>query len=153
MEEGTSIEVRRIRLEDRVEWLPLWNAFFAFHGRELPAAITALAFERLCDPAHAVHGLVAVDRDRGLAGFAAYTFHEETVTIGPACYLKHLFTRENARGRGVGRALILAVYAAAEQAGAERVTWLVREDNAAAMRLYDMMCWRRRRALCNTGKS
>ncbi len=142
MKEGTSIEVRRIRPKDRAEWLPLWNAFFAFHGRELPAAITASAFERLCDPAQAVHGLVAADCDGGLVGFAAYIFHEETVTIGPACYLKHLFTREDARGRGVGRALILAVYAAAEQAGAERVTWLVREDNAAAMRLYDILATR-----------
>ena len=136
-------EVRPIRPKDHAGWLPLWNAFFAFHGRETPAAVTALAFERLCDPAQPVHGLVAADRGgSGLLGFAAYVFHPETITVGPGCYLRHLFTREDVRGRGVGRALILAVYAAAEQAGAERVMWLVREDNAAAVRLYDALARR-----------
>ena len=142
-EKKAGFEVRQIRPEDRADWLPLWNAFFAFHGRETSAAVTAMAFKRLCDPAQPVHGLIATDRGgSGLLGFAAYVFHPETLTVGPGCYLRHLFTREDARGRGVGRALILAVYAAAEQAGAERVMWLVREDNAAAVRLYDALATR-----------
>ena len=88
-------EVRPIRPEDRAGWLPLWDAFFAFHGRETPAVMTSTAFERLCDPAQPVHGLVAADRGgSGLLGFAAYVFHPETLTVGPGCYLRHLFTRE-----------------------------------------------------------
>jgi len=66
----------------------------------------------------------------------------DTVTIGPVCYLKNLFTHADVRGRGIGRALIHAVYEAADQAGAERVTWLVQESNTAAMRLYDAVAKR-----------
>ena len=42
-------------------------------------------------------------------------------------------------GRGVGRALIEAVYAAACAAGSPRVYWQTHETNAAAMRLYDQI--------------
>ena len=42
-----------------------------------------------------------------------------------------------ARGTGTGRALIEAVYAAADASGAPRVYWLTQEDNHTARKLYD----------------
>jgi GNAT superfamily N-acetyltransferase len=59
--------------------------------------------------------------------------------IAPVCYLQDLFTREGLRGKGVGRALIEGVYAAARPAGAGRVYWLTHETNATAMKLYDVI--------------
>src|SRR5262249_32320493 len=56
---------------------------------------------------------------------------------GPTCYLHDLFTLDSERGKGVGRALIEAVYAAAKAAHAERVYWLTHESNRTAMQLYD----------------
>jgi GNAT superfamily N-acetyltransferase len=44
---------------------------------------------------------------------------------------------EAARGQGVGRALVDAVYERARAAGAERVYWHTHETNTRAMRLYD----------------
>mgnify|MGYP002622223755 FL=1 len=41
------------------------------------------------------------------------------------------------RGRGVGRALIQAVYDAADAAGAPSVYWLTQDFNAEARKLYD----------------
>jgi GNAT superfamily N-acetyltransferase len=41
------------------------------------------------------------------------------------------------RGRGVGAALIEAVYAAADAAGCPSVYWLTQEFNSAARQLYD----------------
>jgi GNAT superfamily N-acetyltransferase len=41
------------------------------------------------------------------------------------------------RGKGVGRALIEAVYARAQDAGAARVYWMTHETNTTAMKLYD----------------
>ncbi|TIW20281.1 MAG: GNAT family N-acetyltransferase [Mesorhizobium sp.] len=43
----------------------------------------------------------------------------------------------NARGQGVGRALIEGVYERAGEAGANRVYWLTHETNHTAMQLYD----------------
>ncbi len=41
------------------------------------------------------------------------------------------------RGQGIGRALIEAVYAAADEAGAADTYWMTQESNATARQLYD----------------
>ena len=74
-----------------------------------------------------------------MLGLAHYLYHRSTTSIGLNCYLQDLFTRSEARGRGVGRALIEAVYAAARAAGSPRVYWQTHETNATAMRLYDQV--------------
>ena len=48
-----------------------------------------------------------------------------------------LFTDERERGRGVGRALILAVYEQARTRGVKRVYWQTQESNTAGRLLYD----------------
>ena len=58
------------------------------------------------------------------------------------CYLQDLYVDESTRGKGVGRALIEAVYAAAAQHGADRVYWMTHETNETAMRLYDTIAER-----------
>jgi GNAT superfamily N-acetyltransferase len=75
--------------------------------------------------------------DGRLAGFAHYLFHRSTWTPKRYCYLEDLFVADSARGRGLGRALIEAVYARAEAADASRVYWLTQSGNAQARALYD----------------
>jgi len=50
-----------------------------------------------------------------------------------------MFTTEDARGQGVGKALINGVYDKAKIAGCNRVYWQTHETNATAMRLYDQV--------------
>ena len=52
------------------------------------------------------------------------------------------YTLGAARGQGVARALIEAVYARAREAGVRSVYWQTHESNTVAMRLYDMMAAR-----------
>ncbi len=66
-----------------------------------------------------------------------YLFHRSTTAVELSCYLQDLFTRNDVRGLGVGRALIEAVYAEARLAGVPRVYWHTHESNLTAMRLYD----------------
>lgn len=54
-----------------------------------------------------------------------------------SCYLNDLFTEQTARGSGVARALIEAVYDAARERGAEQVYWTTQEFNSTARVLYD----------------
>ena len=77
------------------------------------------------------------DKDGRLIGIVHYIFHRSCWTAGPYVYLQDLFTSSDARGKGVGRALIEAVYAAAKAEGAARVHWLTHETNARAMVLYN----------------
>jgi GNAT superfamily N-acetyltransferase len=72
-----------------------------------------------------------------LIGIVHYLFHRSTWMIGPNCYLQDLFTAEAARGKGVGGALIEAVYKVAAEAGATRVYWNTQETNTTARSLYD----------------
>jgi GNAT superfamily N-acetyltransferase len=83
-----------------------------------------------------MHAFVAESGD-GLIGATHYLFHRNTWMLAPVCYLQDLFTLPEARGRGVGRALIEAVYAAARDAGSSRVYWMTHETNAPARVLYD----------------
>jgi GNAT superfamily N-acetyltransferase len=134
------ITIRPVAREDYPQWLPLWDGYNAFYGRvgdtALAPDITRMTWARFFDAYEPVHALVAADRDR-LLGIVHYLFHRSTTMIEPICYLQDLFTAEAARGKGVGRALIGAVYAEAQKAGAPRVYWQTHETNATARRLYD----------------
>ena len=71
-----------------------------------------------------------------------YLFHRSTILKNDTCYLQDLFTNAAARGKGVGRALIEAVYAQARLAGSQRVYWVTHESNAVAMVLYNQVAER-----------
>ena len=136
------LTIRPVTAADRESWAPLWDGYNAFYGREgataLPAEITESTWSRFLDPDEPVNALVA-ERDGRLVGLVHYIWHRNTITIPMVCYLQDLFTAEDVRGAGVGRALIEAVYAAARDAGVERVYWHTHETNATARALYDTL--------------
>ena len=134
--------IRPLAKTDYAQWLPLWDGYNAFYGRSGPTAldpaITAMTWSRFFDAYEPVHALVAEDGGT-LIGLVHYLYHRSTTSIVPTCYLQDLFTQARTRGRGVGRALIEAVYKAARSAGATRVYWQTHETNHTAMRLYDQV--------------
>ncbi|WP_445504159.1 GNAT family N-acetyltransferase [Microvirga sp. G4-2] len=135
------IQIRPFNPEDRQAWEPLWQGYLTFYKSTLPAEATETTWRRLMDPAEPMHGLVAI-LDGKVVGIVHYLYHRSTWTTGDYCYLQDLFTSEEARGRGVGRALIEAVYARAKADGASRVYWLTHETNTAAQVLYDKVASR-----------
>lgn len=139
------VSVREVVRADYEAWLPLWHGYNAFYGRAgttaLPSEITATTWSRFFDAYEPVHALVA-EADGPLLGLAHYLFHRSTIRVEPSCYLQDLFTVPAARGRGVGRALIEAVYERARAAGCARVYWQTHEGNAAARALYDKLAER-----------
>ena len=134
--------VRPAAREDHDSWKVLWDGYNAFYGREgptaLPESVTRSTWARFFDPSEPVHALIA-ESDGALVGLAHYLFHRSTIQVAPTCYLQDLFTAEAARGKGVGRALIEAVYERARREGTGRVYWQTHESNAVAMRLYDTL--------------
>jgi GNAT superfamily N-acetyltransferase len=135
-----AVIVRPVARSDHDAWLPLWDGYNKFYGRfgptALPIEITRMTWARFFDAYEPVHALVA-ESDGKLVGLVHYLFHRSTTLIEPNCYLQDLFTDERTRGKGVGRALIEAVYERARAAGCSRVYWLTHETNATARRLYD----------------
>lgn len=137
---SSNLIIRPAAPDDYAQWLPLWDGYNAFYGRAgetaLANEITAATWQRFFDAYEPMHALVAA-RDGALLGLVHYLFHRSTTTIEPNCYLQDLFTAEAARGQGVGRALIEAVYDRARSAGGGRVYWLTHETNQTARHLYD----------------
>lgn len=128
--------------DDYAQWRPLWDGYNRFYGRfdatALPEEMTALTWTRFHDPKESMHALVA-EVDGRLVGLVHYLFHRSTLLKNDTCYLQDLFADRAARGAGVGRALIEAVYAKAREAGSERVYWITQQTNAVAMVLYNQV--------------
>lgn len=137
---GANLCVRAIEPNDLAAWTPLWEGYNAFYGRSgataLDPRITAATWARFFDPAEPVHALVA-ERSGVMVGLVHYLYHRSTTRLELTCYLQDLFTAPDARGGGVGRALILGAYDHARRDGIRRVYWQTQADNAAGRLLYD----------------
>jgi GNAT superfamily N-acetyltransferase len=135
-----AVIVRPIEPADYDAWLPLWDGYNAFYGRKgetvLSPEITATTWRRFFDPAEPVFALVA-EADGQLLGLTHFLFHRSTTRIELTCYLQDLYTSPEARGRGIGRALIEGVYERAGAAGIKRVYWQTQDSNTAGRLLYD----------------
>ena len=134
------VVIRSIVEEDFPAWKVLWDGYNTFYGREGPTALpletTQMTWSRFFDAYEPVHAMVAETSGK-LVGLVHYLFHRSTIQISPTCYLQDLFTLQAARGKGVGKALIEAVYERARAAGTQCVYWQTHETNTAAMFLYD----------------
>jgi len=132
----TDVVIRPVGADERAGWEPLWQGYLAFYKATLPQEATDAAWARLQDPAEPMH-LLGAYVDGKLTGIVHTIYHRSTWTPGDYCYLQDLFVDDSARGLGLGRKLIEAVYAKAKEAGCSRVHWLTQNDNATARLLYD----------------
>lgn len=137
------MQIRAINASDRDQWQALWDGYQRFYGyTDRPQAFFDQAIARLLSgDAADFQGLVADDGGR-LLGLTHYVYHPNLWRPGGVCYLQDLFTLPEARGKGVGRALIEAVADAARMRGAEAVYWLTAEDNYSGRMLYDRVAAR-----------
>ena len=128
--------VRPLEEGDRPRWDKLWHGYLSFYEHNLDPAISELTWRRLLDPLVDVHGLVA-ERDGRIVGISHYLFHPSTWSRAGYCYLEDLYVDPGVRGGGIGRALIEAVYQAADARGADEVYWFTQTHNETARKLYD----------------
>ncbi|WP_428032739.1 N-acetyltransferase family protein [Ancylobacter sp.] len=135
-------DIRALTPDDQERWLPLWQGYLTFYEATLPAAVTAMTWQRLIDPAEPVHGALAFDESGRAVGLVQWIFHRSTWSEGSVCYLNDLFVDPTLRGKGTGRALIAHVHADALANGASKVYWLTHETNQTAQKLYNAVAER-----------
>ena len=134
---ATEVTIRPIVPADRADWDRLWTGYLSFYETTLPETTFDTAFDRLLsDDPSAFRGLLAWEGKRA-PGLVHWVRHPHLWRPEGVVYLQDLYTVPEARGRGVARRLIEAVYAAADAVGSPRVYWLTQETNYPGRILYD----------------
>ena len=110
-----SMRVRPLEARDKPVWLTLFKGYVEFYQATVPEDVIETLWQRLMRGGEGFHiALVAVDEADTPVGLAHVLFHRSTWSNGFYCYLEDLFVDPAQRGRGIGRALIEAVYAEAD---------------------------------------
>lgn len=131
------LTIRPLRPDDEDDWRRLWTGYLDFYQTSVPEAVYAATFARLLGDDPQDFSALIAEVDGRPAGLAHYLFHRHCWRIENVCYLQDLFVAPEARGTGLGRAMIEAVYARADAAGAPGVYWLTQDFNTEARQLYD----------------
>ena len=137
MTSPTALQIRPLRAADRPEWEEMWHDYLAFYETTVAPEVYDCTFSRLLGDDPQDFSCLVAEQDGRLVGLVHFLFHRHAWKIENVCYLQDLYARPETRGTGVGRALIEAVYAAADRAGAPAVYWLTQDSNETARRLYD----------------
>ena len=80
--------------------------------------------------------VVIVEEGAEPVGFALFFHNYSTFLAQPGLYLEDLYVRPEARGRGIGRALLAHLARVARERECGRLEWWVLDWNEAAIRFY-----------------
>ncbi|MEM9845382.1 MAG: GNAT family N-acetyltransferase, partial [Pseudomonadota bacterium] len=122
---------------DETQWRSLWRAYLAFYETEVSDEVYETYFSRLLGSDPQDYSALIAEVGGRPVGLVHFLIHRHGWKIENVCYLQDLYAAPEVRGTGVGRALIEAVYQAADAAGAPSVYWLTQDFNAEARKLYD----------------
>ncbi|MGP9812840.1 GNAT family N-acetyltransferase [Rhodopseudomonas sp. NSM] len=131
-----AVEIRPVGPDERAAWEPLWAGYLDFYKATLAPGTNDVTWARFHDAAEPMY-LLGAYVDGKLTGIVQFLYHRSCWTAGDYCYLQDLFVADSARGLGLGRKLIEAVYDRAKADGCSRVHWLTQTGNATARLLYD----------------
>ena len=132
-----TIEIRPLTAQDEAVWRELWTGYLVFYESSVDEAVYQSTFQRLLTAGEYEPNALLAWQGRQAIGLVHYMFHRHCWRVENVCYLQDLFATPAARGTGVGRALIEAVYSAADKAGCPVVYWNTADDNHTARQLYD----------------
>jgi len=131
------LDIRPLTADDRSEWRRLWTAYLEFYESTVPEEVYDTTFARLISPEHRAQNARIALLDGAPVSLVHYIYHPHNWRVEDVCYLQDLYADPDVRGKGIGRALIEAVYAEADANGTPSVYWMTQEFNATARQLYD----------------
>ena len=131
------LKIRPLMAEDRTNWVQMWSDYLSFYETDVAPEIYETTFARLIDSTNPVQNALFAELDGAAVGIVHYIYHAHNWRAENVCYLQDLYSKEAVRGQGIGRALIEAVYAAADANGTPSVYWMTQDFNENARLLYD----------------
>ena len=135
----TDFEIRQAEEEDVPEILELIKALAEFENLSEEVVATEellkITLFGINSPAEVQ---IAYDKNKTL-GFALYFRTFSTFLGRPGIFLEDLYVRENARGKGVGEALLRRLAQRTREIGGGRLEWAVLICNEPAIGFYQKM--------------
>jgi GNAT superfamily N-acetyltransferase len=134
-----SFAIARVGEADLDDLLPLMRGYSDFYEVE-PSddALLALSRALIANPDYDGVQLIARDSETNAAvGFATVYWLWSTSRAARIGVMNDLFTAKEARGRGVGEALIKACLELVRERGAALLQWQTAPDNHAAQSVYE----------------
>lgn len=141
MTQTTTVTVRPLTSADEDRWRELFRAYRDFYKLAEDEGVVSTVWGWLSDPRHECEALVAEQAGR-IVGIAHYRRFSRPSTGTVGIWLDDLFTDPEARGGGVGRALIQQLTSIAAAEGGSVVRWITAEDNQQAQALYNKVASR-----------
>jgi GNAT superfamily N-acetyltransferase len=134
-----SFAIARVGEDDLDDLLPLMRGYSDFYEVD-PSddALLALSRALIANPDYDGVQLIARDSETNAAlGFATVYWLWSTSRAARIGVMNDLFTAQEARGRGVGEALINACLELVRERGAALLQWQTARDNHTAQALYE----------------
>lgn len=134
----TQITVRAFQESDVPELLELMRGLARFEGYIDDFKVTEKDLVRFgLRPEPAFESFVAETPGlRGLTGMVVLYRIPWTYDLRPTLVMKELFVRKDARGKGIGQALLRRVAHRAQELNCPRLLWTVLPSNDSAKRFY-----------------
>lgn len=132
-----ALEIRPLKASDHEVWRTLWTDYLDFYHSTVAEEVYQTTFSRLLDPNHSSQNALLALQNGVAVGLVHYIYHDHNWRAEQVCYLQDLYASPESRGTGIGRALIEAVYKAADDNGTPSVYWTTQENNHTARQLYD----------------
>lgn len=130
-----ALSVRLAGMSDRAQWLALWQGWQDHMEGHVPDRVTESTWNRIVTPDSGLWSFMAFDGGEAL-GIAVVSRTPFAWTGDDILFLQDLFVTAEARGRGVGAALLKEVYAHGDAVGASQVFWMVDEHDPELQGFY-----------------
>ncbi len=126
-----------LKEKDKTSWEKLWQEYLTFYQTSISEKVSENTWKNILK-GEQVKGFGAFVNDK-LVAFVHIVIHPNTWNDTDCIYIEDLFVTANARGTGLGRALIEYIYDFASHNNCNRVYWITDEDNYQARQLYDKL--------------
>lgn len=130
-----ALTIRRAAAGDEQAWSDLWAAWQSHMGGRVPDDVSSRTWMQIITPGTGIFALLAFVEERAL-GFANVSATPFAWTGGLILFLQDLYVVPEARGRGLGRSLLQAVYDETDAMGAAQVFWMVDESDSELQAFY-----------------
>ena len=133
------LNIRRVTRDDVHELLELIRGLATYEKKRHKAVVTEDdLFRDGFGPQPKFRALIA-EWDGKAAGYASFFYFYSTFQGRPGLFLEDLFVPDELRGKGIGKALLVAVCKLAVEEGCFALRWEVLDWNRPAIEFYERL--------------